>query len=280
MILNDAEINARVTANHLVEGHRPENIGNCTCTLTAGAVFRAETGAEIQLQPTGVERARFWEIGPSETLIVMTSETIRLPADLCAAYAPLHRLAARGVMLLNPALVEPLYEGPLSCVLVNFSSERVQIAFGEPISKLVFHSTTAPANPQPLRVNRDAYSVTLSKNATRFHKSFLDVSGIEDRAAAKAKSGLKGWAITSGFFLAVLIAFASIEPLVSKWLFEKTGVVTATQRTADATLVRDLDASRELLQAAEEQQTMRRELDALRTQIEDLTRQLLTERGR
>jgi deoxycytidine triphosphate deaminase len=251
MILNDDEITKRVASGDLIKNHAANSIRNCACTLTAGHVFEATSGLKVGLPLTvaGKEQ-QFWELGPSETLVVMTNEVIKLPDDLCASYAPLYRLSTKGVMLLNPAVVEPLYEGPLSCVLVNFSSQRVRIAKGDPVSKIIFNKLTAPpTKPQSQQILPEKYQLSLSESATKFHRSFLDVSGIEERAAEKARAGLKGWAIGGGVFLAALVAFSTIEPFVSKWVFEKTGVVTSTQRTADATLIKDLESSRALLQS-------------------------------
>jgi len=235
MLLNDVEIEARVTSGQLVRGHKPEHIKNCGCMLTAGAAFEPGTGNQLVLEKEKAGTPLFWELGPSETLVVMTNETVKIPGDLCASYAPLHRLATAGIMLLNPAIVEPLYDGPLSCFLVNFSSQKVQIAPGSPISKIVFHKVSnVPGKPKPQKLDADEYKTQLSKNATLFHRSFLDVSGIEDRAAAKAQGALKTVVFSGGLVVAFLVLFATAEPLLSTWLYEKTGVRTATQRTQDA----------------------------------------------
>ena len=125
-------------------------------------------------------------------------------------------------MLLNPAIVEPCYEGPLSCFLLNFSSKRVQIARGEPISKILFHELDAPlSDPAHMQIDNAMYKVDLSKAATLFHRSFLDVTGIEDRAASKAQRGLKNWLIGTGALLTVLVVFSTIEPLISKFMLER-----------------------------------------------------------
>ena len=187
-------------------------------------------------------------------------------------------------MLLNPAIVEPCYEGPLRCFLLNFSSKRVQIARGEPISKILFHELDAPpSKPTPEQTDSATYKVELSKAATLFHRSFLDVTGIEDRAASKARRGLKGWAIGSGVFLAFLVLFSTAEPLISKFLLERTGIVTTTQRTADARLLDAIERSRALLQSTSDVRTLeasvRNDLDEIRSQLEEVLLELEGLRG-
>ena len=209
----------------------------------------------------------------------MTREIVKMPARLWASYGPLNRHARRGVMLLNPAIVEPCYEGPLSCFLLNFSSKRVQIARGEPISKILFHELNgAPSKPAPERLDDAKYKVELSKAATLFHRSFLDVTGIEDRAASKARRGLKGWAIGSGVFLAFLVLFSTTEPLTSRFLLERTGIVTTTQRTADARLLEAIERSRTLLQSTNDvralEASVRNDLESIRSQMEAVLQEL------
>ena len=131
MTLNDEQIHRRAAAEGLIKGHSPDNIQNCGCLLTAGVAFEPSSGRELAFDTANAPQSMFWELGPSETLIVMTEEIVSIPSDLVASYTPLHRLGKRGVMLLNPAVVEPGYQGRLSCYLVNFSSESVPLARNE-----------------------------------------------------------------------------------------------------------------------------------------------------
>lgn len=274
MLLNDAEIETRVVKDKLIRDHKPEHVKNCGCMLTAGAAFEPETGNQLILDKTK-SGPLFWELGPSETLVVMTNETVKIPADLCASYAPLNRLAKAGIMLLNPAIVEPLYEGRLSCFLVNFSSQKVQIAPDTPISKIIFHGVTAaPGKPKPEKLTDDEYRTQLSKNATLFHRSFLNITGIEERAAEKARGALRSVVISGGVFVAILVAFASFEPLISTWLYEKTGVRSSTQRTQDAQLLKDIESARAMLMSATERKALETSVSDLKEQLTKVSSQL------
>ena len=272
MTLNDRDIRSLIDSDNLLHGHDPSHVQNCGCLLTAGTVFAADTGKEVPLDSNSNQHQHFWELPPNETLIVMTREVVKMPPNLCASYGPLHRHAKCGIMLLNPAVVEPQYEGPLSCFLVNFSSKRVQIARGEPISKILFHQLNAPPSyPVPMHIDEASYKVALSKAATLFNRSFLDVTGIEDRAASKARRGLKGWAIGSGVFLAILVLFSTVEPLTSRFLLERTGITTATQRTADVQILDAIERSRDLLQSTNDvralETSVMSDLDDIRSQL-------------
>ena len=50
------------------------------------------------------------------------------------------------------------------------------------IRSLIFHELNAPpSEPAPMQLDDSMYKVDLSKAATLFHRSFLDVTGIEDQ---------------------------------------------------------------------------------------------------
>ncbi len=272
MILNDAQINIRVAVTPaLIEGHDPTQVVNCAYTLRAGRVFAAESGEERLLGPQGRRNRLLWDIGPAETLIVMTSEVINMPDDLCASYTPLNRLARQGMMLLNAAIVEPGYQGPLSCFLLNFSSKRISIAKGEPVAKIVFHTLSAkPVQPKNQAFDDVAYAAQLARSATAYQRSFLNVAEIEDRAVKKAAEALRRSLVLGGVLVGLLLLWATMEPLISRWVWEKTGATTTSYRIEDALLRRDLQAAQDTLKLLMEQQKQQSENAVALKQIEEL----------
>ena len=134
-----------------------------------------------------------------------------------------------------------------------------------------------------MQIDNAMYKVDLSKAATLFHRSFLDVTGIEDRAASKAQRGLKNWLIGTGALLTVLVVFSTIEPLISKFMLERTGIVTTTQRTTDARLREELERSRALLQSTNDVRDLETrvtsELDEIKSKLETVLQELGDMRG-
>jgi deoxycytidine triphosphate deaminase len=287
MILTDTDIE-QLAASGGLQNHVPANIRNCGCLLTAIAAFDPGSGNERLLGDAADNtKPHFWELGPNETLVVMTRERVNIPPDLCASYTPLNRLAAQGIMLLNSAIVEPGYDGPLSCFLLNFSSKPVQIAEGEEISKIAFHTlTAAPKALQRQTLTTKDYKVFLSKSARRFHRSFLDVSGIEDRAAEKAQASAKKAVVFSGILIAFLLLWATLEPIASRWIWDKSTVISNQQRLDDAKLLKDIEAAKSSLGSATDVKNLelrsldlqkdigqiRQQLDALNTQLNNRRR--------
>lgn len=167
-----------------------------------------------------------------------------MPPDLCGSYAPLFRLAKQGVLLLNASTVEPGYEGPLSCFLVNFSAKTIALRSDGPIAKIIFHRLEhQPRELKPEAVSSLEYKQILSECAKDFHSSFMDVSGIAAHAVESARKELRNWVVIGGVLIAVLLAWSSMEPLISKWLWEKHGIMTVTQRVEDAKMLKDLQAA-------------------------------------
>lgn len=285
MILTDVKIKKRIDSEGLLSDYDEASIKNCGYSLRIGKVFQPQTGKEEILNvPVGNTVARVWQIGPSETLVIRTREKVKMPKDLCAIYSPLHGLSRQGLMLINASIVEPGYEGYLSCFLVNFSSKPITLKQDDLISKITFHQLAEPPGAlSPLIIEDNKYEEMLSEMAMRFSKSFMDVTGIEDRAVQKARDAVKRWVIIGGLLVAFLTLWATMEPLLSRWLWQKPGIYTGTQRTEDVRLLKDIEIAQ--LKLANEQAKQKRDLEIaqLKAEIEKINsalQDLKAEKGR
>lgn len=264
MVLNDQGIAA---VSNLIVPLDTNGIRNCAYSLRAGTAFESKTGEEMVLGVGSRRGQHAWVIKPAETMIVMTLERVNIPFDLCAAYTPLHHKAQEGLMLLNAAIVEPGYSGPLSCFLLNVSSQDVVIEPGSQVAKIVFHQLEAqPGTPTAMHLTSKQYVESLSKQARKFPRSFLDVGNIAEEASEQAIKGVKRRIVLAGVFIAVLIAFAQIEPIVSRFF-------SATLRSS---LQRETSIEHEL-QILERDKTigdLRDGLADLKRQVADLSARL------
>jgi deoxycytidine triphosphate deaminase len=264
MLLADTEIKA-LCANEepLITDFDPKLLSVCTYAFRIGRMFCPPDGPTQNVTLS----SDLVVLAPNETVLLMTKERIQLPNNLLATYSPLNSLARQGLMLLNASVVEPGYKGNLSCVLVNLSSGKIPLRVGERVAKVVFHRLNDPQKPEPLEIDEARYGNDLeSIAATRYHRSFLNVNAVALQAANAATQAARSSIILGGILVAVLLAFAQIEPFVSKWLWEKTGIgTTATQVELRK---RELD-----IRAVEaDLQTHKRDLDAQRREL-DLLKQ-------
>jgi deoxycytidine triphosphate deaminase len=273
MVLTDAEIERRIASAGLLSRHDRRNVRNCAYVLRAGKVFLPESGDEQVIQePQAGRRRTLWSIGPSEVLVVRTTERVKMPPDLCATYAPLYRLSRQGVMLLNASVVEPGYEGRLSCYLVNFSSQTIAIAKDSPIAKITFlRLSDPPARLVSEVLDDDAYEAGLADSARKFHRSFMDVAGIEARAAEKAAKSARGAILFGGVVIAFLLFWAQLEPLFSTWFRKAPGWPTnAVERAVDERVKHELAARAKELEAARASLDVHAEIQKVKAELQEL----------
>jgi len=238
MILSDHEIKGRITSEKLIENHDPNKVKYCGYELTLGKGVEPDTGNMLCLEP----KTRWWNgtkesprcfvIDPSDSMIVITREKLNIPADLCATYGQLNRWANKGLMLLNTSIVEPGYRGRLSCVLVNFSSQRITLIPGEAIAKVNFHSIQG--TPDHLFSDNPAteedYDAKASQMATNLPKSLLDISGVEDRVTKKVSGAVQTSIRLGGILILALLLWSQMEGFFAEWLYNRTGLMTTTKR--------------------------------------------------
>ncbi len=263
MVLNDHDIEQLALNSKLIHPFHRGNLCNCRYNLRAGYALSSNDGLEIKLGNLGNGMQRLiWTIKPSETLMVMTTEKVKIPSNLMASYSQLNRWAEQGLMLVNTSVVEPGYEGYLSCFFVNFSKNTIDISKNADIAKICFYQLTNV--PDQLIAyppkSADAYRAGLSTAAMRYPKSFLNigeyeqqsteiekrlkekvndvdksiseintkVAEIEPRITKNVTMSVRGSLLAGGIGLAVLIAFATFEPFFHHWIDDKTGIATET----------------------------------------------------
>lgn len=248
-MLSDRNIDALIKNSNLITNHNPANLHNSGYSLRVGSVFQPDTGVEeIKPNSGGWGTRDFWIIGPTECLIIKTAEKLNIPDGYSAYYAPLNRLAQKGIMLLNASVVEPGYSGPLSCFLVNFSSQDVEIIKDEDIAKITFHKLDdLVQNFIPKIIDDKKYGIELSKSARLFEKTFLGVSGIEEKACKAATKSVNKSLLFGGLILTFLLVFSQLEPIVSKYLWQSLGVITTSRRVDESNLKFELESSQKEL---------------------------------
>lgn len=227
MVLSNSELYRLINNENLIEGADLSNIKNCSYTMRIGEVYEPNTGYVLDLDQEVPGRKRVnYIIRPSEVLIVKTKERIHTPLDICASYTALHSLASQGLLLINSSIVEPGYQGNLSCFIVNFSKEDICFGKNANIVKLVFYKLDQKVAPTPfqksfeLEIPEENYRQSLAKKAINFHPTFLDIESVETRASEKAQESIKKGISWSGAFVAFLLLWATLEPMISKWIYK------------------------------------------------------------
>jgi deoxycytidine triphosphate deaminase len=280
MIFVDADIRTRCERppdggpdfRPMIEPFAPPLLQNCRYNLTAGRAFLPESGDE-QLVPAddAGKRRMHWTIEPTETLVFQTRERIRVPANVMAMYGQLNRLANKGLNLINESIIEPGYDGFLSCLLVNLSKEPVRIAPGDEIAKITFHTLSGtPERPVTLLIDEEPYARTLSEAAALYPRSFLDIDSLQDKIANQTTESVKKSITFGGVFLAVLIAWSSIEPIVSRYLWEHSGAVLDTSSAEVQRLREEVNALNDEQKTSATVTELQKKIDALTQRLDRL----------
>jgi hypothetical protein len=169
---------------------------------------------------------------------------------------------------MNASLIEPLYQGPLSCQLVNFSKEPVYLAPGAEIAKLTFHTIQdVPATVRPLAIARDVYRNSLAESAARHPSSFLNIAAmkqeLKDVARQEAGTTANTTLRNGSVFFAILLVLATMQPWLADMFAKRSGYMIDSS-TKEVSELRD-ELKREGANAYS---------DRLGKQLEGLSKQL------
>lgn len=268
MTIVDNEIESLVRSRELIAPFSSNNLSNCRYNLRAGKAFLPKTGEELVIVSSKWKKRDHWIIKPSETLVIMTKEKINIPPDMFASYSQLNGLARQGLMLINVSIVEPGYCGPLSCFLVNFSKDSIHLYPDSDIAKICFHKLSGtPRALKPLTIAEDDYQKDLVKSARLYPVSFMDIGGVEERIVDRATKSVNRSISFAVVFIGVLVLWTTLEPLTSKYLWERQGVMTNTQRMDLMKLQQELEKTKNDLSIANADLKSERKINDLEEKI-------------
>lgn len=227
MVLSKSSIQNKITNGSLITNSEENHIKNCSYKIRIGKLIKPETGDIIDFQSS-----QSFCLEPSEIILFESIEKIKLPHDITASYSALYSIASEGILLINSSMIEPGYSGLLSGVLLNFSSKKFVITKGREIAKLNFYQTdeTDNSNCTFETITDNDYLQGLINKSVNYHKTFLNISGIENKIESNISKKVKHSIVLGGIIIGVLIIFATLEPLFSRWLWERTGLPTKSEQ--------------------------------------------------
>lgn len=227
MVLSKYEIQDKIKQNNLIKDFDKNSIKNSSYKIRIDKLIEAGTGEIIDFLS-----GKPYLLEPSKVIIFQSIEKINLPENITASYSALYSIASKGILLINSSMIEPKYSGALSGVLLNFSSRAIAITRKTEIAKLNFYKINGNTNNfEEETITDDEYIRELVEKAkNNYHKSFLNISDLENKIGSNILGRVKGLLTTSGIILFFLILFATLEPLFSRWIWEKTGIPTTSEQ--------------------------------------------------
>lgn len=177
MILNHEEIKR----HKIIEESIDSCFTNSSYNLTVGTIV-APGGKTVDK----------YVIKPNGTVIIVSNEILRIPKGIMGYATVKTRLSKKGIMANNIGIVDSMYQGPLSSVLVNYGCNEYSIEKGDEFLRMIFHKFNEPieslALSWPGPFSKEQYLLDIIKDSQkRFGESFIDV----DTAAKEAKRLIK-----------------------------------------------------------------------------------------
>ncbi len=271
MILSNIDIQNYVTNHQMISSFELMSLKNSSYKIRIGRVIEPDTGNIIKKSNNG------YILKPSEIVIIQSLETFKIPNNIAVSYTGLFSTSSKGLLLINASMIEPAYEGKLSCFIVNFSAEKKIITEGDAIARLTFHQLSQIPNPvHPELINDVDYLKMLRKDSFSYNKSFLDVDGIEKRVFSNTSNKIRNQLTIGGFLIGFLLLFATLEPIFSNWIWNKTGLVTNTEKHKLESVA--VDAIKEKKEAEQKNkeyhllQSLSQKVDSLEKEIKKLNK--------
>jgi deoxycytidine triphosphate deaminase len=269
MLLNRQEIEDRCKAEQILTPFDPASLRNASYQIHADRAFSPESGIELLL---GGNQPGFWTIAPAQALVIKTLEHVRMPPNLMGMYTQLNRWATKGLSLMNASLIEPRYEGPLSCQLVNFSRLPISIERGAVISKMTFHSLRdLPLSQTTAQIVQDAdYDTGLSISAAAQPASFLDIANMEQRTRNQVRSMVWEALGIPAAVLGGLILIAAVEPWAMNFVTTHNGMSIDSSTKEVAALHEELKDMQDFTKLQADQAALRASVDTLTRSVNQL----------
>ncbi|NER78628.1 MAG: hypothetical protein F6K42_03440 [Leptolyngbya sp. SIO1D8] len=266
-VLSDRSIKKLMQSNELVIGGEQERARQCSYRFRPHMIFHSNENRTKDISAAQDDPHDFVE--PGEYVWIRMREFVKLPKDICAFWWQTNSLSRQGLLLMNMSIVEAGYEGPLSCLFVNFSRTTVAISPETTMAKLVFAKLDEAAQIPSTRNNLDIsdpreiirYDEKLHREALNRPASFLQVddkfkelqdrivADIEDKAQEitnsnidKVKEDIPGairestrWAAGA---IAVLVLVSTVTPWVQQFFSPKLNLESEVSQLVERELFR------------------------------------------
>lgn len=187
-ILSDRTIKRLISQGKLVQGVGHEHALHCAFHMPPGKIYVPASQETIDWTDAN-EGRDFYAVQPGQLVWVRTMGHVKMPNDICAFWWQTNSLSRKGLMLVNMSMVEPGYQGLLSCLFVNFGKDVAVIHRNMPVAKLVFTRLDQDAeNPYGKNLSDDVYDANLVDLMAIGPHSFLQIAQLSDQFEKAARN--------------------------------------------------------------------------------------------
>jgi dCTP deaminase len=167
-------------------------VRSASLDLTVGEIFIPGSSPDALGGSNSGKREHNLDQG--HTAVIRTRELLRIgPRRAAIAFPPAHE-SLKGLLMTNPGHIDPGYEGPLHCTVINMGHDSYQLRRGSEIMRVLFFELDDVAQAVPIPAGlpppRNVPNPITNELLSRLSIDFVDV---EKRAQSIANKAL-GWA--------------------------------------------------------------------------------------
>jgi deoxycytidine triphosphate deaminase len=170
-----------ILASGLIVGGEERHLKHSTYDLTIGEIVPIGKKAVRARRKDGGPKTYYIE--PREMVWVLSKEEFRMPAHVTGMATLKTSSTKLGLLALNVGIIDPLFTGPISTALINFSDKARRIDVGERFFRVAFfkHDDVSEFHPADENTERDTYIKHLENvSYTDFSPSFLNIPDFDD----------------------------------------------------------------------------------------------------
>jgi deoxycytidine triphosphate deaminase len=164
-----------------------DNVRSTSLDLTIGEIF-IPGSSEDELGGSDNAKTEH-NLAQGHTAVIKTREWLRMgPRRAAIAFPPAH-VSLKGLLMTNPGHVDPGYEGPLHCTVINMGHESYPLSYGGKIMRALFFELDNgdQQNPAPAALIGPIENPVTTQLLARLSFDFVDV---EKRAKSIAESAI------------------------------------------------------------------------------------------
>lgn len=124
-----------------------------------------KTGDTVELPPKGLA----W---------LVSLEDLELPDDVTGHVNLVNALSRKGLLAFNTGVIDPTYNGPVSTVVINFSSQSRSLEIGQRFFRVTFFQHD-PVTKKVEAQDRKVYIDKLVEESRSFPETFMDLESLQ-----------------------------------------------------------------------------------------------------
>lgn len=202
----------------LVTGATLENLKHGTLDLTIGSIIPIGKQVDNKKKEISTEGACFLE--PREMVWVLSQEEFNMPSNVTGLATLKTAFTKDGILALNVGIIDPLFKGPISTALINFSDRPRQIRIGARFFRLVFleHDDVTEFHGPDESIDRIHYLQQLKeKSYADFAPSFLSIPSFDDKYYADKFWSIIFNGIIAKWFISAITALVFAIFVAFQW---------------------------------------------------------------